>query len=226
MQATAPTRGGEARRELLDVAIDCFARFGYQATSIDRIAREAGVTKGALYYHFKDKADLLFAAVQNRVGQWERRVADEVRPVPSAAARLRQVAQVCLDHATKSNHRRMIITLMVEALDTNAPLSAEFREMMRRFREFLATLVGSGQRHGEFRPDVDAVVAAEVYAGAVMGAEIQYYQDPSAISLSATLDAFIEQYLGWLSASSNHHQPNHRRGHAAGTSGRPRAKRS
>ncbi len=223
MVGMAPTRGGEARRELLDVAIDCFARFGYHATSIDRIAREAGVTKGALYYHFKDKADLLFAAVQKRVGQWERRVGDDVRGVASAAARLRQVTQVCLDHAIKSNHRRMIITLMVEALDTNAPLSAEFRAMMRRFREFLTRLVASGQRRGEFRTNIDAEVAAEVYAGAVMGAEIQYYQDPKAISLPATLDAFIEQYLGWLSAGLNHRQSNHRPDRATN---RSRARRS
>ena len=220
---TAHTRSGDSRRELLDVAIDCFARFGYQATSIDRIAREAGVTKGALYYHFKDKADLLFAAVKSRVGQWERRVVDEVRPVASAAARLRQVAQVCLDHATKSNHRRMIITLMVEALDTNAPLSAEFRAMMRRFREFVASVVAGGQRRGEFRLDVDPAVAAEVYAGAVMGAEIQYYQDPEAISLPATLQAFVEQHLSWLGTGVNHRESNHRRTRAVTA---PRAKRS
>ncbi len=224
MEATAHSRGQESRLELLNVAIDCFARFGYQATSIDRIAREAGVTKGALYYHFKDKGELLFEAVKKRVGQWEHRVGDEVRPVASAAERLRRVTQVCLDHATKSNHRRMIITLMVEALDTNAPLSAEFRAMMQRFRAFLKDVVETGQRRGEFRADVDAGVAAEVFAGAVMGAEIQYYQDPTTISLNATLDAFIAQYLSWLTASSNHRNP--RRSRSAVRPQRARAKRS
>ena len=43
---------------MLAAAIDCFARHGYQGTSIDRIAREVGVTKGALYYHFRDKEDV------------------------------------------------------------------------------------------------------------------------------------------------------------------------
>jgi AcrR family transcriptional regulator len=198
MDVPAGGSGHDSRHELLSTAIDCFARYGYQATSIDRIAREAGVTKGALYYHFKDKAELLFEAVTNRVGQWERGVVEEVRSVGSAAVRLRQVARVCLDHATKSNHRRMIITLMVEAIDNNAPLSAEFRAMMRRFREFLRTLIEGGQRDGEFRREIDARVAAELYAGAVMGAEIQYYQDPRAISLNATLEAFLDQYLDWL----------------------------
>jgi AcrR family transcriptional regulator len=224
MQAEAASRGQDSRQELLDIAIDSFARFGYQATSIDRIAREAGVTKGALYYHFKDKADLLSAAVKSRVGQWERRVADDVRPVTSAAARLRQVAQVCLEHATKSNHRRMIVTLMVEALDTNERLSAEFRAMMERFREFLRTLIERGQQRGEFRTDIDAAVAAEVYAGAVMGAEIQYYQDPQSISLAATLDAFLDQHLAWLTAGSNHAGANSRRPQTA-TAARPRARR-
>ena len=44
-----------SRKHLMRAAIDCFARLGYQGTTIDRIARDAGVTKGAVYYHFRDK---------------------------------------------------------------------------------------------------------------------------------------------------------------------------
>ena len=186
----------------MDIAIDCFARYGYQATSIDRIAKAAGLTKGAIYYHFKDKEDLLFAAVTNRVGQFERRVATDLAPVADAAVALREVARVCLDHATKSNHRRMIVTLMVEAIDTNPRLEAEFRTMMQGFREFLKSIVQRGQKSGQFRRDVDAAIAAEVYAGAIMGAEIQYYQDPKRINLAATIAAFVQQYVGWLSSTA------------------------
>src|SRR5215471_11939357 len=117
--ATRPGRGVESRRDLMDVAINCFARYGYQATSIDRIAKAAGVTKGALYYHFKDKEELLFEAVKKRIGQFERRVVGDLTPVADAPAALRRLGRVCLEHATKSNHRRLIVTLMVEALDTN-----------------------------------------------------------------------------------------------------------
>jgi TetR/AcrR family acrAB operon transcriptional repressor len=183
----------------MDIAIDCFARYGFQATSIDRIAKAAGLTKGALYYHFKDKEALLFAAVTNRVGQFERRVVTDLAAVPDPATALREVARVCLDHATKSNHRRMIVTLMVEAIDTNPRLAAEFRAMMHGFRAFLRRVVERGQRSGQFRADVDAEIAAEVYAGAIMGAEIQYYQDPGTFNLAATIAAFIEQFIGWLS---------------------------
>ncbi|HXQ20784.1 MAG TPA: TetR/AcrR family transcriptional regulator [Candidatus Acidoferrales bacterium] len=200
--AARPGRGTQSRRDLMDIAIDCFARYGYQATSIDRIAKAAGVTKGALYYHFKDKEELLFEAVKKRLGQFERRVAGDLALVTDAPTALRELARVCRDHATKSNHRRLMVTLMVEALDTNPRLAAEFRAMMQRFRTFLTDIVRRGQRDGEFRADIDALVAAEVYAGAIMGAEIQYYQDPKGFDLAATIDAFVEQYVSWLSSEA------------------------
>lgn len=225
----------------MDIAIDCFARYGFQATSIDRIAKAAGVTKGALYYHFKDKEELLFEAVKNRIGQFERRVVTDLTPIADASAALRQLARVCFDHATKSNHRRLIVTLMVESLDTNPRVATQFRDMMHRFRSFLCDIVRRGQESGAFRADVDSGLAAEVYAGAIMGAEIQYYQDPKAFDLAATIDAFVEQYIRWLStaagngasgyaasgnaASGNGHAPATRRGKADRSAARRRTRR-
>ena len=76
--AERPARLENGRRDLTDIAIDCFARYGYHATSIDRIARAAGLTKGAVYYHFRDKEELLFEAVKNRVSQFERSVTSDM----------------------------------------------------------------------------------------------------------------------------------------------------
>jgi len=200
MRTVARPARGQSREDLTHIAIDCFARYGYQATSIDRIAKAAGVTKGALYYHFKDKEELLFEAVKTRVGQFERRVLGDVASLRSAAAALRDLGRMCVAHATKSNHRRLIVTLMVESLDTNPRLATQFKAMMHRFREFLRQLIRQGQERGEFRVDRDAAVAAEVYSGAIMGAEIQYYQDPREFDLAATIDAFVDQFVAWLAA--------------------------
>jgi TetR/AcrR family acrAB operon transcriptional repressor len=180
-------------------AIDCFARLGYQGTSIDRIARDAGVTKGAVYYHFRDKEQLLFEAVKERVGEFEKQVLKEVGAGhDDALASLRHVVDACFFHATVSNHRRFIITLMVEALDTNARLSAEFQSILRRMRAFLARVVSQGQEDGSLRGDVDAEAAAAVIAAGIMGAEIQHYQDPEKVDLRRVLDTFVEQLAAWL----------------------------
>src|SRR3972149_4675986 len=127
-----------SRKQLMTAAIDCFARLGYQGTSIDRIARDAGVTKGAVYYHFRDKEELLFEAVKDRIGGFEHQVLEEITSAEDAMANLRHVIDACFFHATVSNHRRFIITLMVEALDTNPRLTLEFRNILRRMRAFLA----------------------------------------------------------------------------------------
>ena len=173
-------------------AIDCFARLGYQGTSIERIARAAGVTKGAVYYHFRDKEDLLFSAVKDRIGGFEKQVLEAVTVAGDAQAALRRVVDACFLHATVSNHRRFIITLMIEALDTNPRLSAEFQRILRRMRAFLADLVRRGQGQGSMRTDIVPEMAAALIAGAIIGAEVQHYQDRTEIDLRATLDATLE----------------------------------
>ena len=183
-------------------AIDCFARLGYQGTSIDRIARDTGVTKGAVYYHFRDKEELLFEAVKDRIGGFEQQVLEEVTPSGDAIENLRHVFDACFFHATVSNHRRFIITLMIEALDTNPRLSAEFRNILRRMRLFLAGVVRRGQQRGSIRQDVPAEAAAAAVMGGIIGAEVQHYQDPEEIDLRRVLDTLIEQMTTWLAPGS------------------------
>jgi AcrR family transcriptional regulator len=56
------------RNALVEISIELFAERGYAAVPTEEIVRRAGVTRGALYHHFKDKKDL-FAAVVERVEQ-------------------------------------------------------------------------------------------------------------------------------------------------------------
>lgn len=180
------------------IAIDCFAHYGYQGTTIDRIASAAGVTKGALYYHFRDKEELLFEAVQDRITEFEQRVVGSVSPSTDPAGAVIEIARVCVHIATKNNLRRFILTLMVEALDTNPRLSEAFRGILRRFRSYLAGIVRLGQEQGVFRRDVDAALAAQLFAGGVIGAELQHYQDPERVDLATAMDGVVAQLMALL----------------------------
>ena len=122
----------------------------------------------------------------------------DVEPARVALTTLRRVVDACFFHATVSNHRRFIITLMVEALDTNPRLSEEFRRILRGMRSYLAEVVRRGQQAGTFRADVEPAAVAATIAGGIMGAEIQHYQDPEQIDLRAVLDTLVEQLADWL----------------------------
>ena len=77
----------QTRRALLDAALELFAEHGYANTSTEEVVRRAAVTRGALYYHFRDKA-ALFTAVYEKQS-----VASSSRR--AAAQALTPVAGVC-----------------------------------------------------------------------------------------------------------------------------------
>jgi AcrR family transcriptional regulator len=57
----------EAREELLAAALRVFARHGYREAGVDEIAAEAGYSKGALYWYFSSKEQLLQALLEERI---------------------------------------------------------------------------------------------------------------------------------------------------------------
>jgi AcrR family transcriptional regulator len=63
----ARAEGREARDELLTAALRVFARRGYREAGVDEIAAEAGYSKGALYWHFSGKEELLTALLEERI---------------------------------------------------------------------------------------------------------------------------------------------------------------
>src|SRR5207244_5820441 len=52
------------RQQILETAQRLFAERGYDATSLQMIADEMGLTKAAVYYHFRAKNDILLAAMR------------------------------------------------------------------------------------------------------------------------------------------------------------------
>src|SRR3954466_16012386 len=57
----------DARDALLTAALRVFARRGYRDAGVDEIASEAGYSKGALYWHFSGKEELLTALLEERI---------------------------------------------------------------------------------------------------------------------------------------------------------------
>lgn len=61
-------RSEETSERILDAAGRCISRFGFDGTSMDDIAREAGVSKGLIVYHFESKEQLLLAVQRRAYG--------------------------------------------------------------------------------------------------------------------------------------------------------------
>lgn len=87
----------EATREaLLDAAEEVFFDHGVARTSLEQIARHAGMTRGAVYWHFKNKADL-FHALIDRVRLPFEQLVEEVNGTPQADSPLDALQLACLN---------------------------------------------------------------------------------------------------------------------------------
>jgi AcrR family transcriptional regulator len=65
MDGTKQQRRGDTRQRIQDVALELFAEQGYEKTSLREIAEHLGVTKAALYYHFKTKEEIVVSLFED-----------------------------------------------------------------------------------------------------------------------------------------------------------------
>jgi AcrR family transcriptional regulator len=63
--APRPPRRSDTRQRIQDVALELFAEQGYEKTSLREIAERLGVTKAALYYHFRAKEDIVISLLED-----------------------------------------------------------------------------------------------------------------------------------------------------------------
>src|SRR4051794_29477114 len=78
----ARAQGRQAREQLLSAALRVFARRGYGQAGVDEIAADAGYSKGALYWHFSSKEDLLLTLLDERVDAPLRRNIERLASAP------------------------------------------------------------------------------------------------------------------------------------------------
>jgi len=133
------------RRALLDTARRLFTRDGFGATRTEEIAEEAGLTRGALYHHFRDKEDLFRAVHEEVVGEvapllW-RRSAD---PSASAWTLFRANSEIHLEAASTNEAYRQIVLIDGPAVLGSQYLAARGNGPTNKIAEYLRDAIDEG----------------------------------------------------------------------------------
>lgn len=172
MTATRPARWerrpDDRPHELLDAAFRTFAEHGYRATRLEQVAEAAGVTKGTIYYYFRNKEDLFRQTILRHRDLTHARLDDVMRGVQgSVAARLRAGLGEAWREVEGPNGA--LLRLMIGEVSIEAPelFRDWFEDSIAQGGDELAAVVREGQASGEFRADADAEVAARQFISAV-----------------------------------------------------------
>ena len=138
----------EASRRLLLAAVDSFAELGYHGTSTRHIAAGAGMSAGALYVHYKTKADLLFQIALTVHRSVLATLRDAVATGSAPPARVRALMYAFSAwHAMHYKAARVIQNEMAALGPEHAARIAVFR---RETRELVLSEVRAGAASGDF----------------------------------------------------------------------------
>ena len=139
------TDGYKTRAKILVVAENLFAKKGFNGTCIDMIAKAAKVNKGLIYYHFKDKEDIVLSIFQNIINEIGDNVNvqydDQIDDVTSM-----------LEHMDTDSVRRILSRNIQDETDARSRYSAEYETDAVDFDEsYDESFNGSNFRRSLFR---------------------------------------------------------------------------
>ncbi len=183
------------RERLLQAASREIYRSGFQSASLETILASAGVTKGALYHHFKNKEALGYAVVEEVIFRNVRRM--WVQPLQSVKDPINALIGIVRGISVRREDVRGGCELNNLAQEMS-PLDAGFRKRLGiifdAWREAAAHVLREGQIYGSVRRDVEPADAAGLLIAMVegYGSLAKNAQDPKVIK------AGIKNIVGWL----------------------------
>jgi len=221
------------RGRILDAAERVFSRRGVSRTSLDDVARAAGVTRGAIYWHFKDKADL-FGAMLGRVAlpmeEMLQRTSEAAGDDPLAHVRGRSVA-VLRKVVGDARARRVfdVVAHKCEYVDEMAAVRRRINGMRANCLAQLESGFRNAIRRGLLPAGVEPRAAAVGLHALVDGLITNWLIDPKYFADARAAEQIVDRYLDGLGAGPAARKGAKRRGDGEGRANSrapaPRARR-
>ena len=157
----------DRRQQILNVAMELFARQGYQGTTTHQIAKKGGVNEAIIFRHFPRKEDLYWAVIERncRGSRGKNELAERLQSMHDDRELFTAIAQDWLERKRKDV--AMSRLLLFTALENHRLSHRFFRTHVARYYETLAERIRKRIQEGVFRP-VDPLLAARGFLGMVI----------------------------------------------------------
>ncbi|HEU5226306.1 MAG TPA: TetR family transcriptional regulator [Ktedonobacteraceae bacterium] len=186
------------REQLLQAALEIFRTKGYTLTTLDDIARQAGTTRGAIQWHFGNKAEL-FNTLQRECYE---RIAHKFGEIYASNGTplqiLRRMLVRWLGYAEEDTNFRAILELTFLKTEVGPELQGGLQEKIQgnqQAQQGFEGLIRQGIASGEIRSDVNPAVAARSAMGLIHGITNLWLLNPEAFSLKDSAEETIDLFL-------------------------------
>lgn len=191
----------KTRESLLDAAERVFLRNGVAASTLEDIAREAGVTRGALYWHFENKMEI-FRAMHARVRLPIDQMYDQLFANGDHIEGLKRLCVEVMRTTTRDTHMRnvfIITRLRCEQFNCSndsfsQEITAKREETIGRFKRVFT----AAARENKLAPGITPVFAATALHCFLSGVFWDYLRDPANFPLHALAPKLVNSFFGGL----------------------------
>jgi len=168
---TQAERRARSRAALLEATTRGLSRRGYANLVLEEVAREAGFTRGALYHQFREKDELVLAALAWVHDTWYAEVGSvfdaDHPPLDALVEIARRHAVYC-----RRDNARMMVALRIELGSRDHPVGAAVRAQMKELLDRVRRLIVAGRRDSSIPPGAPATVLAAAAMAAIEGVVI------------------------------------------------------
>lgn len=192
----------KTRLALLAAAERLFLERGVAHTSLDQIAREVGVTRGAVYWHFQNKAHL-FNDMLNQVRLPAEQLAEKLSTCDRQLRRLRDLSIEAINALAEDEQKRRIFTILLHRCE----FTEELREAEERHHAFINEFIRVCEQlfasaADQLQPGVTPRIAARALHGLIVGLFSDWTRDPGLFDpphdTAALLDVLFRGLVrGW-----------------------------
>lgn len=204
MARKTKAEAAETRQALLKAALAVFGRRGYAATALEEIAREAAVTRGAIYWHFASKADLYAALIADASARLDQVINDALAEGGgSFLESTRRVMTRMLTYLEEDATYRAVqsLQLLHAGAESEAdPGRAQRISELRTKTHELAEIMRAGMAAGQFRADLEPEEAARAMLAYLDGLMSHWLLAPSAFSIKLSAPALVDIYIRGIAA--------------------------
>ncbi len=188
----------ERRAQIIQAALACFTRKGYNNTTMDDIVNESGLSKGSLYWYFKSKDDLFAEAMLSVFADIGQEAFVGLEQCAAASDKLRVIARVT---AGFSQQIEGFFGLFLEFWASSAQREETGQlwiGMLIEFKDIVVEIIEEGISRGEFKPvDADELVWAMLAAYDGLAAYAVLIPD---MNLDRVSEVFVETIVSGLLA--------------------------
>jgi AcrR family transcriptional regulator len=170
--STQADRSARTRSALLESAAKGLSRYGYGNLVLERVASDAGYTRGALYHQFKDKEDLALAVIDWVDETWRQEVGRLIEQEPDPVVALIVLAR---GHAVYCRREvaRVAMALRLEFSGQDHPVGRHLERVSESLLRRCTGLISAGRRAGTIPAGPPARAVALAFVGALEGTVIQ-----------------------------------------------------